>query len=207
MVDELPEVGDLKTFYQGTVAMYRGRPVLVERINPDRVFKMKDLITNEFYVAPYDPRTISSSVNRLGMVNRNGVAYYLQRIPARRWQMGINSSNTTYKTLKNVDYRSAGLNNNSLSECATSEVAQTLMNDYPSFKDALSTVKTFGGVVAFDRQFAVDDTRRIHYKNQVVGRLPRMCTSPEYVEFNPEFAFLKCAIGEISHDKIARSIG
>lgn len=199
-------LGDLITYFKNTVCMINGRPAYVIRISDDKEFFYKDLLSNENRVMEFNPKKIKAPDARLGMININGVAYYMQRRPVRRYQMGITKENCVIHGLDGVDYRNAGLNNEALNRIDSSEVANALMGDYPSFADALERVKTFGGVVAFDRQFAIDENRRIYYKKAVVGKVPRMVTSAEHIQFTEGFEYLSCVVNGITHEKIARSI-
>lgn len=205
-MDNAVPLGDLITYFKNTVCMINGRPAYVIRISEDREFYYKDLLSNENKIMEFDPKKIKGPDSRLGMVNLNGVAYYMQRRPVRRYQMGITKENTVIHGLAGVDYRNAGINNEVLNRIDSSEVANALMGDYPSFADALERVKTFGGVVAFDRQFAIDENRRIYYKKDVVGSVPRMVTSAEHIRFSEGYEYLSCVVNGITHEKIARSI-
>jgi hypothetical protein len=204
---DLPNYQDLRTFYQGTVAMFKRIPVYVVGVGTGREMRIRNLLNNRESVELYDPKTFASSVNRLGMVNVKGTAYYLQRTPQRRYQMGINKSNTVSRTLPGVDYRGHDVGRDEMGRCDCVEVAKTLIGKYTTFPEALEIVKTFGGAVAFDRQFAIDQHRAVFYKSKIVGQLPRMCTGPEMIVFDQGFEYLKSVIGEPSYEKIASSIG
>lgn len=197
---------DLRQAYLHTVCMWGEVPVLVQAISGDREFQIKDLKTNRSTIVPFDHTKLKSPLNRLGMVNRNGLAFYLIRSTARIFQMGINSNNVITEEIPGVHYARAGLNRTIMTETAVSEVADTLLGNYPSFEEAMETVKTFGGIVAFDRQFAIDEERRIFYKNKHVGGVPRGIKSVDGVSFGEAFQHLSCVIGEISNEKIERSI-
>lgn len=198
--------GDLVTYFKNTVCMIDGVPSYVVRISDDNKFYYKNLITNEAGYIDFDPKRVRSPDARLGMVNMAGVAYYLQRRPVRRYQMGLTKENTVVGAIEGVDYRNAGLGNEALARIDCSEVADALVGNYPSFAEALERVKTFGGVVAFDRQFAIDEARYIYYRKNRVGRVPRMVTSPEHITFDEGYEYLSCVVNGISYEKIARSI-
>jgi len=200
-------VQDLRTFYQGCVVMIDGQPSLVTRINEDRKVQYKNLTTQLMGVILYDENRIKSPNARLGMVNINGVAVYLMRRTIRRYMMGLSQENTIAQSLKHVDYRNVGLNPDMLGNVATAEVAATLLGKFPSFKEALAQVKTFGGVVAFDRQFAINEQRIIYYKNNPVGVLPVGDVDPECILFDDEYKYLSCLLNEVTHEKIARTVG
>ncbi len=197
---------DLRQAFLHTVCLVNKEPVYVLNVSADRIFQVKDLKTNKQRYEDFDPDKLKSPLNRLGMVNRNGVAYYLVRSTARIWQMGINQNNVHPKALKGINYGRAGLNMGSLSDVAISEVADTLAGIYPTFEEAIQSVKTFGGIVAFDRQFAICEDRLIYYKEQKVGRAGRS-TKVEDISFDDGFKHLACVIGAIDNEKIKRSLG
>lgn len=197
---------DLRQAYLHTVCLWNGVPVYVVGIATNRAFQIKDLKTNKTTIEEFDHTKLKSPLGRLGMVNRNGAAYYLVRSTARVYQMGINSNNVVVEHIPNTPYDRFGLNRQTMTETCLSEVADTLMGIYPSFNNALEAVKTFGGIVAFDRQFAIDENRALWYKNHRVGSIPRGAASSDDVVFSNRYKHLSCVIGEISNEKIVRSI-
>lgn len=197
---------DLRQAYLHTVCMWDGDPVLVQGISTDRDFQIKNLKTNRSTIERFDHNKLKSPLGRLGMVNRNGLAYYIVRSTARVYQMGINSANIVATYFRHVPYARVGLDTIQMREVAISEVADTLMGNYPTFQEALETVKTFGGVVAFDRQFAIDEIRRVFYKSTCVGGAGSGCRTADEIQFHNDYKHLSCVIGEISNEKIVRSI-
>ena len=205
-MDEV-SVQDLTTYFKNTVAMVKGRPWHILQISRDKTLQGKDLLTGEVKAVAYDPRVVTGPTTRLGMVNINGVAYYLKRRPVRRYQVGISAENTRPYILDGVNYNNAAVDNRVLNNVHSIEVANTLIGKFPSFQEALISVKQFGGVVAFDRQFAIDEERNIYFKTKRVGRLPRMVSNPDHIVFNKGYEYLSCIVTEVTYEKAKRASG
>lgn len=205
-MDDRISVHDLITYYRGTLCEVNGKLAYIIKIAENYTFYGRFIETGEEFKLRYDDIDIRAVDRRLGMINYNGVCWYLSRRSVRRYQIGIDGGNVRAGVLEGIEYRNNGINDALMKKFDIPEVAKMLNGNYPSFKECLDHVKVFGGVLAFDRQFAISETRDIYYKTSVVGRLPRMCSSPEHIVFNEGFEYLSCVLNEVTHDKIVRSI-
>lgn len=209
MLDPRVTVEDLRTFWKGCIAFYRGAPVLVISVGSDggkKVAQIKDLKDGDIKRIVIDSDdTLTPPDSRLGFVNLNGLVVYAKRTPVRRYMMGINDSNL--KVQKLVDY--FRYERGEIHQLSTSsmEFYRTLMGEYPSLEQALEQVKTFGGACAFDRQFAVCENRYLYYKNLKVGRVLRGAIDARGFEFVPEKEYLKSVIWNFNYDEAQRSLG
>lgn len=208
MLDPRVSVEDLRTFWKGCIALYEGEPVLVINVGTDgdkkvaQVKNLKDGNINRVWIK--EDNTLTPPDSRLGYVNLNGLVVYVSRAPVRRFMMGINDSNI--KVAKLVDYfRYERGEIHSLST-SSMEFYRTLKGQYPSLTEAIEQVKTFGGICAFDRQFAVCENRHLYYKRRKVGRVLRGATDLRGLEFAPEFQYLKSVVWNFDYDQAARTV-
>ena len=117
--------------------------------------------------------------------------------------MGINDANLRLQYLKDYLRYDAG-EANRLSTTSM-EFYRTLKGIYPSFEAALDQVKTFGGACAFDRQFAIDEERRIFYKRYKVGKAGRGAIDKRGIILDDRYAFLKSVIGGFDYEEAERN--
>jgi len=209
MLDPRVSVEDLRTFWKGCIAIHEGEPVLVINVGSDgnkkvaQVKSLKDGNIERVWIK--EDNTLTPPDSRLGYVNLNGLVVYVSRAPVRRFMMGINDSNI--KVGKLIDFfRYERGEIHSLST-SSMEFYRTLKGIYPSLPEAIEQVKTFGGVCAFDRQFAVCENRHLYYKKRKVGRVLRGATDLRGLEFSPEFQYLKSVVWNFDYDQAARTVG
>lgn len=207
MFNERVTLEDLRTFWKGCVAIYKNRPVFVIGIGgeaPKFTATVKDLRTGHREVIDLQEGSLTPPDGRLGYANINGEVVYTQRQPVRRFMMGINDSNLRIRQIPYRRYEKGEIHKLSTTSI---EFARVLDGEYPSLKDALNEVLTFGGSCAFDRQFAVDEERRVFYKDRMVGRAARGTIDSRGISLNREYAYLKSVIGGFDYEEASRSIG
>lgn len=177
---------DFDSCFKGTIVEHEGEIYHVDRSAPGEkvlLHRLKD--GQEVVVKSWNKEDYSVKNLRLGMMNSGEHAIWCSRDPLRVYKGGFSSQNCSFKILTTrgpvhtrMDLRSIHFYN-------------MLVGKYPSFEEAVRRVKDFGGAVAFDRQFCIDEERNIYHKTQMVGRLPRFCTKPAHIELFKQFTFLK----------------
>ena len=105
MLDPRVGLDDLKTFWKGCIALYKGEPVFVIGVGlaerKGYVAQVKELKTGEIRRVPIEEGTLTPPDGRLGYENLNGTIIYTQRKPVRRFMMGITDGNLAVKKLVN----------------------------------------------------------------------------------------------------------
>lgn len=201
MINPRTTLDDLRTFWKGCIATHNGVPLLVIGVarKEDTISaNVKEIQTGRIFAIDLkDEFTLKPPDSRLGFVNLNGMAIYTSRTPVRRFMMGINDSNLTTKHVPDMRYERGEIHRVSTSSI---EFANTLLGKYPSFEEALEQVKVFGGLCAFDRQFAVSQDRKIYYKTDPVGIAARGAVDHRGMIFNKNREYLKSVIGAFNHD-------
>jgi hypothetical protein len=195
---------DARTLYQGCVVMFKNIPVKIARITDGGIVRFKSLRTLRTHEDEFSLDKFNTPLPRLGFVNCGGSVIFVQRKPVRRYQAGINNSNTS---IINIDraYYPEGLDviYHAMAEMCFPEFGEMLDNKYPSFEESFRRVKEFGGACAFDKQFCITDNHRIYYRSDYVGDLPRGCTKVEQIVFHPGNECLHNVIGE-NYEKVVR---
>lgn len=206
MYDERVSLEDLRTFWKGCVAFYKGEPVFVIGVGEGRKgyeAKVKNMKDGNIVVVGLTSDRLDPPDGRLGFVNLNGAVIYTQRRPVRRFMMGINDNNLNQQYLnEHIRYENGEIHRLSTSSI---EFYNTLKGIYPSFSEALNQVKTFGGAVAFDRQFAVNEDRSIFYKRHKVGKAGRGAVDKRGIVLDEPFQYLKSVIGGFDYEEAART--
>lgn len=203
MFDERVSIEDLRTFWKGCVAVFQGEPVFVIGVGDRREAKVKRLRDGSISTIDLTKEDLIPPDGRLGFVNLNGTVIYTQRRPVRKFMMGINDQNLHVRMLKEyLRYEQGEIHRLSTTSM---EFYRTLKGEYPSLEEAIDQVKTFGGAVAFDRQFAVDEDRNLYYKMYRVGKVGRGCVDKRGLILNPGYEFLKSVIGGFDYEEASRN--
>lgn len=210
MLDPRVTVDDLRTFWKGCIAFYKNEPVLVISVGKGernekvaQIKRLKDGSIEKIEIA--ENNTLVPPDSRLGFVNLNGMVIYTSRTPVRRFMMGINDSNLKASKLVNYFRYERG----EIHQLSTSSIEfyRTLKGEYPTLPEALEQVKTFGGVCAFDRQFAVCENRLLYYKTKQVGKVLRGACDLRGLSLNEDKQYLKSVIWNFNYDEAARTLG
>jgi hypothetical protein len=194
VMDKRVSLEDLRTFFQGQLCSHNNRPIFVRRINEERSAKLVDLLTQKTYVLE-NLDELQVPMRRIGMVNCMGSVIYVERTPQRKMQMGLSSSNVKFSTLaveypegRDHTYRRVAAFDNV-------DIGNAYMNIYPSIKECLKHNKEFGGAMAFDKQFAIDEESKVFYKTKRVGTMPRGCSTIERIVFENQYTHLSLLLG------------
>lgn len=194
---------DARTLFEGCVINYQGTPCKVTRINEELVARLRNIQNGRSTDVKVKVTEFCNPLPRLGFMNHssNGVAY-VERKPVRRYQAGLNANNIRvgFPDIRYPD--GADVVNRAVLGMECVEFSDMLLNQYPSFKEAIASVKEFGGSVAFDRQFAIDEGLNIYWKIHRVGSIPKNCSTVERIEFKKEYEELYNLIGN-NYEKVA----
>lgn len=135
---------------------YNGVPFYVERVSTDplpngdvqcNLLGMNTLTGEELLVRLPDSALDIRPVP-LGYVNGNKKTWYVRRIPTRRYKQSL-----SFRVLI-ID--GPGMEMSKTSFLMSRGFARCVMNDYPSFRSAISSVKRTRGQRAFCRRFALE---------------------------------------------------
>ena len=205
VMDKLVSLDDLKQYFHNSVILYKEKPCKVVAISDAKVFKILNLETQKL-VAVADPfGHITPPNRRVGMINCNGSVFYMKRLPMRRYQMGLNSGNTSCELVEgchNYTYPNA---QSKLAQLDCKELADAMFNIYPTLKEAITNNKEFGGGMAFDKQFAIDAKKRIYYRTKRVGVLAAKDTTVEKIQWEAGYQYLSILL-DGNHEKDLRTV-
>lgn len=201
-MDKRVSVDDLRVFYNGQLVAHNNKPVFVKQITGDRIARILDILTQKEY-STKEIDEITPPMRRIGMVNSCGSVVYVERQPHRKMNMGLYSGNTNVQHLP-VEYpEGREITQARVSTFNCVEVGVAYMDKYPTLKECIKHVKEFGGAMAFDHQFCIDEEFRILYKTYRVGTLPRNCSTVEKIEFDLNHSYLSGIIGGLYEKDLA----
>lgn len=190
--------GDIQQQYYQNIVMYKGDLVYVATVGDEAPVKLivYRLIDNKRMSVAFTLKDFGPPVGRLGMVNVAGSVVYASRRPVRKMNIGISTGNLVVHHLP-VEYpegRDESLM--AVKRLRSPEMAATMNGMFPTFQECLAYLKENRGAMAFDRQFAIDSDRRVFYRTNEVGNLPKNCTKPERIVFSKEYEHLNILIGD-----------
>lgn len=173
---------DIKSKFLATVVYYDGVPVYVkDAMVHDDIDDFNLLTTTSLTVNTHQVRAISDPKFNLtrfniGYANYPFGAIWWYRFPGKQYQQGLKANQLKYK---------ASISGFEPPYKLTSvSMKNMLMNDYPTFKEAVEATKNSGAAQAFHKNFAVlwDEIHKdaiIEYKGRPVGHM--------YNDFQPKF--------------------
>lgn len=141
---------------QGTIVRLGDNPIFVHNIGPGMKAEVSTLedIYNVFIA---DAKEFNLIPVPLGMCNFDGLARYLSRIPLRRdWRQGLRRENFC----SNIGDHAA---------IPPETLAKVIKGEYPTFAEALKSVKEGAKSVAWCREWAVTSDGKLIYKRLAVG--------------------------------------
>lgn len=163
-------IEDIHSRFKDSLIMYNNKPSYVKRVGNNGDCILLDLITQKQETVPFKLDKFNSPVRRVGMVNIEGSVVYAERIPIRRWKVGLSSDNFHVSTLAGVEYPArAAQTRDKVKTLQAVELAEAIMGKYPALVTCLRHLKQFPGAMAFDKQFAVSDAGLVFYKKAVAG--------------------------------------
>lgn len=197
---EVISAADARTMYEDTVCEYNGSLVSVISVENDMQVLMRELSTSKLKSAKFSTDKFKAPVNgRLGYVNFGTVAAFYVRRPRRVYKNGFHQRNLEF-------IRGAFKYSRGEEEVVVRSIQGTILdpgfestyrNIYPSFKEAQDLLQKGARLVAFDRQFALDNKGLVYYKAGVVGKLPRLGGMEEKdILWNDEYESIRGLIGK-----------
>lgn len=198
-------VGDQEKLFSGALVIFNKKFTKVERISPGEMYVLKDLQTQKSYVEKSAYKKITPPYTRIGMLNICGSVVYCERRPIRQYHVGFTRANTSINMI-GTSYPD-GLDNTMrhAARFDTVEVFESLTNKYPSFEEALAYAEDFGCAKAFDKQFAVTESREIFYKTKNVGKISDRKAKVDQIVFKPGFEALKLLVGNEYEKAVSNS--
>lgn len=184
---------DMVNLYQGTVVLYKEEPAYVKRIAENKDINLY-LIVSQKTVVCKNIEDIKPPSKRIGYVNVDKTVFYLERLPVRKYQVGISTSNLKINPILD-------LNENARDSYATiaklqhKGLGEAMLGIYPSLKSAKEFLSKNAGFVAFDHQFCINEKHEVYYKNTKVGQCARAVTNPAKITLNKEFSHLSKLLG------------
>lgn len=182
-------LGDVQQKFESSILMYRNAPVLFLKIAAGmQTCRLYDLMGQQEMVVDFNEDDFAPPIPRIGMVNIGGSVIYVNRIPVRRYKLGLSTENLRANLVRpavNPDVRQDRFVNE-IRGLRTRELAMTLLKKFPTKKAAFRHLSQFNGTVAIDKQFAVTSEETLIYKQTVVGR-----HNFEKIKFNDEFKHLE----------------
>lgn len=170
---------DISGRLEGTIIRYGDDPVLVTGHEDFNIF-IKFLDGTKREIVSIKDKNLNFKSIPLGYVNYKGGAYYLQRVPERRWKHGISRAGI-YSVTKNAptDY------------LLGKPLVSTVKNIYCSYDRALIEIeKPSINSIAFNRILAIKKedlgNKKLNYKGVEVGYFER-----ERVILGKEYTHLK----------------
>lgn len=199
---------DIVQQYHKTIVLYKGEPVHVSAVGQDKPTKVLIffLLTQVTKIVDFNLVDFTAPEFRIGMVNVGGSVLYVNRVPVRKMQVGLNANNTSIQYIDGVNYEDGpmaaaaqlkGFNHIAL--------GAAIKGQYPSFEECLDFIKHFQGAMAWERQFCIDHRRAVYYKRKLVGKLAKNSTRPEKITFDKGFEHLDILLGDNCGKSLAAS--
>jgi hypothetical protein len=166
-------VEDLKTMYNNCLVLYKNKPVFITNVENTFTFHAFDLTSQRKVVIKVDEyEELKPPARHLGFVNCAQYVVYLSRKTIRRYRVGLNNENMSVTAPEGY----GGILGNALVyrvyELKAPEIVDTVFARYPTIVEAYDgCMSGVYVIVAFDRQFAVDNKGFVYYKTRRVGSL------------------------------------
>lgn len=184
-------IEDINSRFKDSLIMYNNKPSYVKRVGNNGDCILLDLITQKQETVPFKLDKFNSPVRRVGMVNIEGSVVYAERIPIRRFKVGLSYENFHVSTLDGVTYPArAAQTRDKVRTLQCVELGEALMDKYPSLSACLKHLKQFPGAMAFDKQFAVSDAGLVFYKKAHVGSIGFKAKSVNDIEWRKGYEHL-----------------
>jgi hypothetical protein len=162
--------GDLEQIrlrLQGTVIMYDSRPVIVSQIAADKIGLAFLPTMRDVFFVPFDDPKLNIREFRLGYVNVNRSAMYVQRFPGRQQRQGLCGANVKLGQRGGIPW-------NDLIRRA--EFTDMMRNVYPTFAQVVDRLEKNPelNTMAFNRRFALAKDQELgffelHYRGRRIA--------------------------------------
>lgn len=198
---EVISAEDARMMYQDTICEFNGSLVIVIGIEDDLKTLVRELSTSKLKNVKFSTDKFSAPINgRLGYVNYGSVAAYYVRRPRRQYKNGLHNRNVQFikgefaYTRQEIDIVSGAIAGTILD----ANFENCYRNIYPSFEEAQVLIQQGSRLVAFDRQFALDDKGTVYYKGTKAGILPGGVgkESVQDIVWKDQFVSIQALIGQ-----------
>lgn len=163
-----------------TVVCHNGRPFYVHRILQGMVALGIDLVHNKDASVPAIELELTPV--KLGYCNFNRKAYYVCRIPSRRYKQGLRKDNMSCRALSGAPAR-----------LEYSQLTNTIIGVFPDFQKCVANVANLHSM-AWHRDWAMDKAGCVYYRGtDIVGHIVE-----GKVVLATQFTHLKEALAEVT---------
>lgn len=186
---------DIQQQYLHNVVLWKGLHVKVNDVRKDKTVSLIDVKTSQFLEdVAFNQKDFKAPNFRLGMCTMLGRTAYITRIPVRKMGIGLSSDNIRITVLGDQERNYAFLDN--ICSLIGEPVYSTFIGKYPDLSTAFTIAKAhLNGIVAFDRQLAVDSKANIFYKDKQVGKYVTEAKVPPFIAFSKRYSFLDKILG------------
>lgn len=198
-------VDDIRNIYVNTLCTYKGTPVFFKDITYDKVAIFRNVATKKIVETPFKLEEFSAPQQRIGYVNHRNNAYYVTRLPVRRFQVGIAKGNVDVKMLA-APGSDAWRGKEEVLAFNLPTLAEAMLNKYPSFHEAYQKAVAANGIWAFDKQFAVGYDGKLYYKCQHIADVAKGVRTLRTAKFKPGFEYLSILLKDQDYGKAAKPI-
>lgn len=182
-------VQDYPLVFKDSVVILEGIPFYILEFNKAKAECLN--IYTQDYVHIDFKKVKSIRVPNAGYMNYRGVACYVMRYPARKFKHGLSRDNTSILNHHAKTAQSRMLVRECFDKANTFQCKShydMYMKLYPSLNTAIKRINEGAFFVAFDRQFAINDTFDLYYKTERVGII-----NGRKPVFLPEYSHLSIA--------------
>lgn len=159
---------DVRTIFTNCLLLYKGQLVYSHRSEGLDV-TIEHLKDNKLAVVKFKFEDFEPVQARLGYVNFTLGCAYISRKPIRRYSIGLNMENVKVHYV--TDQRVSMQIQNQAMSFRDRAYLDMFTGTYPSLAEAYAAARDFKTAYAFDRQFAIDRTGNVFYRNgQIVGK-------------------------------------
>lgn len=183
-------VRDLRMMYNHSLILWKGQPSFVAEISDSYRISLYDLGSQRYKTVKWNADNFAPPAVRIGYVNLGTNCAYIHRVPARLYKIGLSMENL--EVIRQEHALSAieeARIYDILRKLDSPHLYDALMGNYPDLREAAKMAQDNEGVVAFDKQFAVDYKGKVFFKGKEVGHYRF-----DNVEFKDEFKHLRKAL-------------
>lgn len=158
-----------------SIIRFEGEPIYVFSIDSGRhsknfmlyYYKVGDPDRTHKYILS-DNSSIDMNPVPLGMLSLKASPKdkfstgYIERTPLRQYKIGLSRGNFKHKYVHPKYSMKYGSSVSNL--LLSTELRDTIMGEYPAYKEAYKSAKDQGNIVAFSRRFAVGQDDKLYYK-------------------------------------------
>lgn len=198
-------VEDIRSIYGNTLCTYKGTPVFFKDITIDRIAIVRNIATKKTVEIPFKLEDFTAPQQRIGYVNHRNNAFYITRLPVRRFQVGIAKNNVDIRMLATPGSDS-WRGREELFAFNLPTLAESMLNKYPPFHEAFQKAVDSQGIWAFDKQFAIGYDGKLYYKCQHVATVTKGVRTLRTAKFLPEFEYLSILLKDQDYGKAAKPI-